>query len=51
MPFKNMGTYNAGVVGGAMTVPGGAGGIMTMDAAGIASGNAFLVSEIGRAHV
>ncbi|HIT02500.1 MAG TPA: DUF2184 domain-containing protein [Candidatus Enterenecus merdae] len=46
MPFQNMGTFNAGVVGGGMSAPGAVGGMLTMDAAGIASGNAFLVSEL-----
>ena len=43
--FQNVGTFNAGVItssGGA--VPGG--NAMTMDAAGIASGMAFLTSEL-----
>ena len=42
--FQNIGTFNAGIVGGA-SAPGAA-GIPTMDAAGIASGGAFLVSEL-----
>ena len=46
MSFQNVGTYNAGVVGGkAMSAP-PAGGMAVMDADGIASGNAFLVSEL-----
>lgn len=43
--FQNVGTFDAGVI----TRPGGAatgGSAMTMDAAGIASGQAFLVSEL-----
>lgn len=46
MPYQNMGTFNAGVVGGRMAAPGAMGGVPTMDAAGITSGNAFLVSEL-----
>lgn len=42
--FQNIGTFNAGIVGG--TSAPGAAGIPTMDAAGIASGGAFLVSEL-----
>lgn len=46
MSFQNVGTYNAGVFTShaAGSVP--AGGIPTMDADGIASGGAFLVSEL-----
>ena len=43
--FQNVGTFDAGVI----TSPGGAasgGSVMTMDAAGIASGLAFLTSEL-----
>ncbi|MBD5153781.1 MAG: DUF2184 domain-containing protein [Oscillibacter sp.] len=43
--FQNVGTFDAGVI----TSPGGAaagGNVMTMDAAGIASGMAFLESEL-----
>ena len=43
--FQNVGTFDAGVI----TSPGGAaagGSVMTMDAAGIASGMAFLESEL-----
>lgn len=43
--FQNMGTFNAGIVGGRSGGPGGM-GIPTMDAAGIASGGAFLASEL-----
>lgn len=47
MPFKNIGTYNAGIIGGMATMPGGGlPAIPTMDADGIASGGAFLVSEL-----
>lgn len=44
MNYQNMGTFDAGVI----QRPGGAApqGGMTMDAAGIASGQAFLVSEL-----
>ena len=43
MSFQNVGTYNAGV----FTPPMSKGqGVSTMDAAGIASGGAFLVSEL-----
>ena len=42
MAFKNMGTTNGGV----FSTPGVAGGPMTLDAAGIASGGAFLTSEL-----
>ena len=44
MSFKNVGTYDLG-----FTAPknaGGAGAMATLDAAGIASGQAFLVSEL-----
>lgn len=41
--FQNMGTFDAGVIGGAR--PGGA-AVMAMDEAGIASGGAFLRSEL-----
>lgn len=46
MSFQNVGTFNAGVIGGkaASAVP--ASGAPIMDAAGIASGGAFLVSEL-----
>lgn len=42
MAFQNVGNTNAGRV----TMHGAGGGNMTMDAAGIASGGAFLVSEL-----
>ncbi|MCI9444334.1 MAG: DUF2184 domain-containing protein [Oscillospiraceae bacterium] len=41
--YQNVGTYDAGIITAPGTAPGGA---MTMDAAGIASGQAFLVSEL-----
>lgn len=43
MAFQNMGTYNAGIIGG---VSGAVSGVPVMDAAGVASGNAFLISEL-----
>lgn len=43
MKYQNMGTHDAGIIGGKAAAPGGA---MTMDAAGIASGMAFLTSEL-----
>lgn len=48
MSFQNIGNFNAGVVGGkAVSAPGAPmNGVMTMDEAGIQSGNAFLVSEL-----
>lgn len=47
MPFKNIGTYNAGIIGGRASLPGGGlSAVPTMDADGIASGGAFLVSEL-----
>lgn len=42
--FQNVGTFNAGVIGGASAGP--ANGVPVMDAAGIATGGAFLVSEL-----
>ena len=43
--FQNVGTFDAGVIGGSGgAAPGGS--AMTMDAAGIASGMAFLTSEL-----
>lgn len=45
MSFKNVGTTNAGVVKFTGTSS-GMSGVPTMDAAGIASGGAFLVSEL-----
>lgn len=45
--FQNVGTTNAGVVKFTGAAPAmGMGGVPTMDAAGIASGGAFLVSEL-----
>ena len=44
MNFQNIGNYNAGVVGG--KAPGAMGGVPVMDADGVASGGAFLVSEL-----
>ena len=44
MPFTNVGVHNAGVFGGRAAMP--AGPVPTMDAAGVASGGAFLVSEL-----
>ena len=59
--FQNMGTFDAGTVGGAARSGRANPGMMTLDEAGIASGGAFLRSElekrdplirkIGRAHV
>lgn len=45
MSFQNVGTVNAGVVKFTGAAP-AIGGVPTMDAAGIASGGAFLVSEL-----
>ena len=45
MSFANMGTTNAGVFT-MQSAPGGMGGVPTMDAAGIATGGAFLTSEL-----
>lgn len=42
MGFNNVGQIN----GGCFTMPGQSGGALTMDAAGIASGGAFLISEL-----
>ena len=42
--YQNMGTFDAGVIGGAH--PGGTAGRLTLDEAGIASGGAFLRSEL-----
>ena len=44
--FQNVGTFNAGVFGGKSATSAPAGGVPVMDAAGIASGNAFLISEL-----
>ena len=42
MSFVNVGNFNAGIVGGSQTVA----GAVAFDAAAVASGNAFLVSEL-----
>ena len=42
--FQNVGTFNAGVIGGRAAAP--MAGVPVMDADGIASGGAFLVSEL-----
>ena len=46
--YQNAGTFNAGVVSvpGSAPIPGGGAAVPAMDAAGIASGGAFLVSEL-----
>lgn len=45
--YQNVGTYNAGTFGGGRaSMPGMSPGVPAMDAAGIASGGAFLVSEL-----
>lgn len=46
MSFQNVGTYNAGAFTTKGTMPGGAPPAMTLDEAGVASGGAFLVSEL-----
>ena len=46
MSFQNVGTFNAGVIGGKAASAAPASGAPIMDAAGIASGGAFLVSEL-----
>lgn len=46
MSFQNVGTYNAGVFANPSASTAPAGGIPVMDAAGVATGNAFLVSEL-----
>lgn len=46
MSFQNVGTYNAGVFTSRANGAAPMGGISTMDADGIASGGAFLVSEL-----
>ena len=46
MSFQNVGTFNAGVIGGKAAFAAPASGAPIMDAAGIASGGAFLVSEL-----
>lgn len=44
--YKNMGTFNLGTVGAGVTTMDGSAPRMTMDANGIASGQAFLTSEL-----
>ena len=44
MSFSNVGTYNAGVIGGRPTAP--MNNMPVMDADGIQTGGAFLVSEL-----
>lgn len=45
--YQNTGTFNAGTFStGKASIPGAGAGVPTMDAAGIASGGAFLVSEL-----
>lgn len=46
MSFQNVGTYNAGVFTNPSVSGAPAGGVPVMDAAGVATGNAFLVSEL-----
>lgn len=46
MSFQNVGTYNAGVFASQAVSGSPAGGVPVMDAAGVATGNAFLVSEL-----
>ena len=46
MSFQNVGTYNAGAFTTKGTMPGGGAPTMTLDEAGVASGGAFLVSEL-----
>ena len=46
MSFQSVGTFNAGVIGGKAASATPASGAPIMDAAGIASGGAFLVSEL-----
>lgn len=46
MSFQNVGTYNAGAFTTKGTMPGGNAPAMTLDEAGVASGGAFLVSEL-----
>ena len=46
MSFQNVGTYNAGAFTTKGTMPGGGAPAMTLDEAGVASGGAFLVSEL-----
>lgn len=44
--FQNVGTYDAGVFAAGNAATGSMAGVPTMDAAGIASGGAFLISEL-----
>ena len=46
MSFQNVGTYNAGAFTMKSSGPAPMNGVPTMDADGIASGGAFLVSEL-----
>lgn len=46
MSFTNVGNYNAGVIGGKSAISGPMNGVPVMDEAGIASGGAFLTSEL-----
>lgn len=46
MSFQNVGTYNAGVFAPQAVSSAPANGIPVMDAAGVATGNAFLISEL-----
>ena len=46
MSFQNVGTFNAGVIGGKAVTAAPATGAPIMDAAGIATGGAFLTSEL-----
>ena len=45
MSFVNVGTFDAGIIGGSQA-PQGVAGVPAFDAAAVASGNAFLVSEL-----
>ena len=45
MSFVNVGTFDAGIIGGSQA-PQGMAGTPVFDAAAVASGNAFLVSEL-----
>lgn len=46
MSFQNVGTFNAGTFTPKLSQGGNPGAVMTMDADGIASGGAFLISEL-----
>lgn len=46
MNYQNMGTFDGGVVGGVRTGGAARGGVLTLDEAAIASGGAFLRSEL-----